>query len=140
MAISGQQRIPPAFVRSIQKKKGAQLSFALRQNTELGHLRVPVEQFFGRLQQLWRIMCGVHRWDQEHFDLDINNYILLTNKSLQLQHQNFGLPIRDRDFLYQTKQEETARKKKKKKKKKAAKRHQSAVHYQENKHLRNIHN
>ena len=71
-------------LRKMTPKKGTLTLAETQQNAELGRLRVPVEQFFGRMQQLWRITRVIYRWGQEHFDLDIGNCILLTNECLRL--------------------------------------------------------
>ena len=46
-------------------------------------LRVPVEQFFGRLTKLWDILSGVFCFDHDHFDLDFNICVLLTNEHIR---------------------------------------------------------
>lgn len=50
---------------------------------ELIRLRCPVERFFGRLCQLWRICRGRYQWAHERFDSDIDICILLTNEHIK---------------------------------------------------------
>jgi hypothetical protein len=49
-------------------------------NAELCRLRVYVECFFGRAQQLWQICAHRYRWSHKFFDTDIDNAFLLTNE------------------------------------------------------------
>jgi len=50
---------------------------------ELKRLRVSVECWFGRQQNLWGIIKGVYRWSKEHFDLDFDITALLTNEHIE---------------------------------------------------------
>lgn len=49
----------------------------------LAHLRAPVEQFFGRVAQLWGVARNRYKWSLEHFDLDIDNCCYLTNEHIR---------------------------------------------------------
>lgn len=53
------------------------------QNAVLSRIRVPVEQFFGRLTKLWKILRGIYRYDHSHFDTDFDNCVLLTNEHIR---------------------------------------------------------
>lgn len=69
--------------RRITPKKG-QLTQAERvENTAINRIRVPVEQFFGRLMASWGILHGVYRWDHANFDADFQICALLTNELIQ---------------------------------------------------------
>jgi len=50
---------------------------------QLARLRVPVEQFFGRVWKLWKAARGPYKWDHAHFDADIDLCILLTNEHMR---------------------------------------------------------
>jgi hypothetical protein len=49
---------------------------------QLSRLRVPVEQFFGRLNTLWGVARGKYQWSHRFFDIDIDNCIYLTNEHI----------------------------------------------------------
>jgi len=75
-------------LRRIVPKKG-QLTQGERANNEkINRIRVPVEQYLGRLNQLWGIVRGVYRWDHQNFDLDFQNACLLTNESIKRRELN----------------------------------------------------
>lgn len=44
-----------------------------------------IEHFFGRLKKLWKITNAVYRNDKSHFDVDIENCILLTNEDIRFR-------------------------------------------------------
>lgn len=59
-------------------------------------LRVLVEQFFGRMTQLWAITKNKYRWSHELFDTDIDNCVWLTNENIrfsQLLHLDYQFHI-----------------------------------------------
>jgi len=64
------------------------------EGTELARLRVPVEQYFGRLTKLWGILSSTYKYDQDHFDIDFNICALLTNEHIKVNQ----LEEIDREF------------------------------------------
>eukprot|EP01105_Mastigella_eilhardi_P016058 TRINITY_DN3680_c0_g1_i15.p1 TRINITY_DN3680_c0_g1~~TRINITY_DN3680_c0_g1_i15.p1 ORF type:complete len:313 (+),score=26.10 TRINITY_DN3680_c0_g1_i15:100-1038(+) len=64
-------------------------------NAECARIRVVVEQFFGRLKKLWGITVTPYRFDHTHFDVDVDNAILLTN-----EHIAAGNHLGDGDDLF----------------------------------------
>lgn len=71
--------------RRIMPKKGHVTQEERAANAEINRIRVPVEQFFGRLLSSWGILRGVYRWDHTNFDTDFQICCLLTN---ELIHHN----------------------------------------------------
>jgi len=70
-------------LRRLTPKKG-RLTVAQRAtNDKLNRLRVPIEQFFGRVLQSWTFLHGVYRWDHANFDVDFENACLLTNELIK---------------------------------------------------------
>eukprot|EP01105_Mastigella_eilhardi_P011779 TRINITY_DN2702_c0_g1_i2.p1 TRINITY_DN2702_c0_g1~~TRINITY_DN2702_c0_g1_i2.p1 ORF type:complete len:135 (+),score=32.88 TRINITY_DN2702_c0_g1_i2:109-513(+) len=63
---------------------------------QLAHIRVVVEQFFGRLKKLWLITTRPYPLHHDSFDADIDNCILLTNEHIALAL----LSNNDREFLW----------------------------------------
>jgi hypothetical protein len=71
--------------RRVTPKKGRSLSIAeTRYNTKISVFRVPIEQYFGRLVQLWGVPRGIYRWDHSHFQTDFENFCLLTNENIKV--------------------------------------------------------
>ncbi len=70
--------------QQITPKKG-QLTIGDRaQNDQVNRLRVPIEQYFGRMLQLWGVARNVYRYDHRHFQTDIENWSMLTNESIKV--------------------------------------------------------
>lgn len=69
--------------RRITPKKGHLSQAERARNQNVNRIRVPVEQFFGRLLQSWGFVRGVYRWDHSNFDMDFENACLLTNELIQ---------------------------------------------------------
>ena len=64
-------------------KESANITNAQRAfNANLAKIRVPVEQFFGRLKSSWKLFGARYRLDHAYFDDDVDNAILLTNLSI----------------------------------------------------------
>jgi len=53
-------------------------------NQNVARFRVPVEQFFGRVLQLWAVPRNVYRWEHKHLQLDFENFCLLTNTHIKV--------------------------------------------------------
>jgi hypothetical protein len=61
-----------------------------KRNEELSQIRVWIECFFGRMQQLFAIMRGVYRWDHRNFDMDFEDCALSqTNTSTTINSQSW---------------------------------------------------
>jgi len=116
-------------LRRITPKKGQLTTQDQQRNAELGRIRVPVEQFFGRMQQLWALTRGIYRWSHDNFDLDIDNCILLTNAVQQQDRQ--ALNATDLNFHHKVGLD-----RKRKVEEKHKKRRASAIRYRENKRRR----
>lgn len=116
-------------LRRVTPKKGTLSVEEQHSNAELGRLRVPVEQFFGRMQQLWALSRGIYRWSHDHFDLDIDNCILLTNEVLK--RRNNPLATADQQFAQKVRAD-----RKRKQEEKAEKKQESATRYRANKRRR----
>lgn len=85
-------------LRRITPTKGQNLTLQQRViNKELHKLRTPIEQFFGRLQQLWPILRNCYRWDHRHFDDDFTICVLLTNEHIR------RLELSELDFSFKHK-------------------------------------
>jgi hypothetical protein len=80
-----------------------------KRNEELSQIRVWIECFFGRMQQLFAIMRGVYRWDYRNFNMDFENCALLTNKHIQSNQ----LAELDRKFYLMVAKERTDKKERK---------------------------
>jgi hypothetical protein len=98
-------------IRRLFIKKGVRTINKKAQNKMLAKQRVPVEQFFGRLTQLWRITRNTYRYEHTNFDIDIDNCILLTNEHIkvnQLEEIDFTFYrklIQEHKREYEVKQE-----------------------------------
>jgi hypothetical protein len=98
--------------RRITPKKGHLTQAERAVNQEINRIRVPIEQFLGRMLQSWGIMQERYRWDHANFDVDFQNCALLTNELIR--HNN--LAELDSEFYHKylsarrTKSEERARK------------------------------
>ena len=87
----------PDFKRLVSKK-GRNLSLAdLTFNEQVAKFRVSIEQFFGRVVQKWAVPRNIYRWDHKHFQMDFENFCMLTNKDIKVFICNF---IFDLKFLY----------------------------------------
>lgn len=84
-------------LRRITPKKRAITATDTEYNMQVDHIRVPVEQFFGRMYQLWAVLRNVYRWDHSNFDTDFDLAVLLTNE--QISHT--PLQESDREFYLQ---------------------------------------
>lgn len=51
-------------------------------NRTVSNVRVPVEQFFGRLYNKFGVLRKIYRYDHAHFDVDFENACLLTNEDI----------------------------------------------------------
>lgn len=72
-------------LRRITPKKGRNLSVQdLEYNVKVARLRVPIEQFFGRVVNLWAVPRGIYRWDHKHFQTDFENFCLLSNEHIKV--------------------------------------------------------
>lgn len=72
-------------LRRITPKKGRGLTEQqILHNTEIDRFRCPVEQYFGRMLQSWAVPRGKYRWDHNHFQIDFENWCLLTNELIQV--------------------------------------------------------
>jgi hypothetical protein len=80
--------------RRITIMKNATTIGEQKRNEELSQIRVWIECFFGRMQQLFAIMRSVYRWDHRNFDMNFENRALLTNEHIQ----NNQLTELDRNF------------------------------------------
>lgn len=69
--------------RRVALKKAPLTQADRDKNYELARLRVPVEQFFGRLTGLWGIVRHTYKYDHQSFDADIDMCILLTNEHIR---------------------------------------------------------
>lgn len=69
--------------RRITPKKGPLTQEDRARNTEINRIRVPVEQFFGRMLSSWGLLHGVYRWDHVNFDFDFRICALLTNELIR---------------------------------------------------------
>ncbi len=92
----------------------------------MAQVRVPVEQFFGRLYSLWAVARLKYRWSHEYFNHDIDNCILLSNEHIeknQLKQTDCEFKdafISNRAFEAEKKLESRAEKQKESSKKKRA--------------------
>ena len=69
-------------VRRITPKKGELTQNERAQNQRISVFRVPVEQFFGRVLQLWAVPRNTYRMDHKNFQMDFENWCLLTNEHI----------------------------------------------------------
>lgn len=84
-------------IRVLTPPKGTILSSQqIKQRRELNAIRVLIEQFFGRMKRLWGICRGIYTLDHSHFDMDINNCILLTNEHIR----TYQLTVEDRNLFF----------------------------------------
>jgi hypothetical protein len=68
--------------RRITPRKNAVTQTDIRWNQDVGHDRVPIEQFLGRLCKLFAVFRNVYRYDHSNFDVDFANACLLTNEAI----------------------------------------------------------
>ena len=52
-------------------------------NTLLSRVRCPVERFFGRMKQLFKLLRQPYKFCHSTFDMHVNNMILLTNEHFE---------------------------------------------------------
>ncbi len=70
-----------------KKQRNARLTHQeLIYNRDVAKVRIPVEQFFGRLKSCWRILANTYRMDHANFDTDADNCILLTNELIKISN------------------------------------------------------
>jgi hypothetical protein len=69
--------------RRIAIKKGARTMEEKVANKELSLIRVPVEQFFGRMWKLWSLLRKPYPFSHSYSDVDFENMVLLTNEHIQ---------------------------------------------------------
>ncbi len=81
----------------IVAKKNPQLQSQRDDNREIDRIRVPVEQFFGRMQQLFTLLRNTYTLDHSHFDTDFDNCVFLTNEHIRANHP---LAEGDRKFYH----------------------------------------
>ena len=71
--------------RQITPKKGCNLSLVEQTaNTRIAEFRVLVEQFFGRVLQKWVIPRGIYHWYHKHFQMNFENFCMLTNEDIKV--------------------------------------------------------
>mgnify|MGYP001068459656 CR=1 FL=1 len=99
-------------VRRTFVKRNANTPGERRTNETLSQIRVPVEQFFGRLVKLWAIMKGTYRYDRVNFDSDYDNCVLLTNEHIKANNLEESDLRLYRAFLQQRKEAEEKRQQK----------------------------
>jgi hypothetical protein len=104
MAYIGQEEDTPGE-RRITPYKYPKTQAERNTSHELQLIRVPVEQFFGRMQKLFAIFREVYRWDHEHFDTDYEIGVLLTN-----EHIAHTALVEDDQRLYHALREDRIRK------------------------------
>ena len=69
--------------KKITPKKSNMLDYSPSENEKISKLRVHVERFFGRMKKIFKLSSTRYRFDHSHFDIDINNIILLTNEHIR---------------------------------------------------------
>ncbi|KAE8889088.1 hypothetical protein PF004_g3942 [Phytophthora fragariae] len=57
----------------------------MRQNDNISHDRVIVENYFGRLKTLWSVCADKWRWDEKSCDLFFRTCVALTNAHVRLR-------------------------------------------------------
>ena len=101
-------------LRRIIPKKGHLSAAEHAQSETLKRIRVPVEQFFGRLTRAWGVMQNVYRWDHANFDIDFENACFLTNELIQQNDLATADAVFYRKFLNERVQKATEHEKKRK--------------------------
>jgi len=96
LAYVGPAEDTPGF-RKITGKKGALTAADRQRNQELARIRVVVEQFFGRANNLWACIRRTYKWDHTNIDMDVTNCFLLTNEHIKGK----SLDTSDSDFYLQ---------------------------------------
>lgn len=92
----GEERDFPLLRRVVIPRHSTATGRQKEDHAELSGIRSCVEIFFGRMHQNFAMIRNVHRWNHEHFDMDFDLCVLLTNElilttNLEQEDANFLL-------------------------------------------------